>query len=139
VMTPDKEYWWQSVKIGAGPIPIETTDGWLLFYHGVSGTANGLVYSIGAALLDRDEPSKVLHRTRSYLLTPEVDYETAGFVPNVCFPCAALCDGATGRIALYYGAADTFSALAFGRVEEIVAQIKADSRVLPADAESFRG
>jgi len=139
VMTPDKEYWWQSVKIGAGPIPIETSEGWLLFYHGVSGTANGLVYSIGAALLDRDDPSRVLHRTRSYLLTPEVDYETAGFVPNVCFPCAALCDSETGRIAIYYGAADTYSALAFGRVEEIVAHIKADSRVLPSDAESFRG
>lgn len=139
VMTPDKEYWWQSVKIGAGPIPIETSEGWLLFYHGVSGTANGLVYSIGAALLDLDDPSKVLHRTRGYLLTPEAGYETTGFVPNVCFPCATLCDGETGRIAIYYGAADTYSAIAFGRVDEIVARIKADSRVLPADAESFRG
>lgn len=139
VMAADKQFWWQSVKIGAGPIPIETSEGWLLFYHGVSGTANGLVYSIGAALLDLDDPAKVLARTRSYLLTPEADYETVGFVPNVCFPCATLCDSDTGRLAIYYGAADTYSALAFGHVDEIVARIKADSRVLPADAESYRG
>lgn len=139
VMTADKSLWWQSVKIGAGPVPIETSEGWLLFYHGVSGTVNGAVYSIGAALLDLDEPAKVLARTRSYLLTPEKDYETTGFVPNVTFPCATLCDADTGRIAIYYGAADTFSALAFGHVDEIVARIKADSQVSASDAEAFRG
>jgi len=128
-MTPDKEFWWQSVKIGAGPIPIETSAGWLLFYHGVSGTANGLVYSIGAALLDLEDPSKVLHRTRSYLLTPEADYETTGFVPNVCFPCASLCDGATGRIAIYYGAADTYTAMAHCQVDEVIAWMKANNEV----------
>jgi beta-1,4-mannooligosaccharide/beta-1,4-mannosyl-N-acetylglucosamine phosphorylase len=139
VMTKDTSFWWQGVKIGAGPIPIETSEGWLLIYHGVSGTANGMVYSIGAALLDIEEPSKVLYRTKSYLLTPEADYETVGFVPNVCFPCATLCDADTGRIAIYYGAADTYSAIAFGHVDEIVARIKDDSRVLEADAQAFRG
>ncbi|MEA5116874.1 MAG: glycoside hydrolase family 130 protein, partial [Propionicimonas sp.] len=117
VMMSMKDLWWQSVKIGAGPVPIETSEGWLLFYHGVSGTANGLVYSIGAALLDLDDPARVLYRSRGYLLTPELPYETTGFVPNVCFPCATLCDGATGRLAIYYGAADTYSALAFGYVD----------------------
>ena len=52
--------WWESVKIGGGAAPIETSEGWLLFYHGVTGTCNGFVYSIGGAILDRDEPSKVL-------------------------------------------------------------------------------
>ena len=96
--------WCQSTKIGADPIPIETTEGWLLFYHGVITNCNGFVYSMGAALLDRDNPGRVLYRTNEYLLSPATDYETVGFVPNVCFPCAAISDAPTGRIALYYGA-----------------------------------
>jgi beta-1,4-mannooligosaccharide/beta-1,4-mannosyl-N-acetylglucosamine phosphorylase len=131
--------WWQGTKIGAGPIPIETNEGWLLFYHGVSGTCNGFVYSIGVALLDLENPSKVLYRSRDYLITPEADYETRGFVPNVCFPCSVLCDAPTGRLAIYYGAADTFSAVAFGKVDEIVAWLKTHSEVSAADAEEWRG
>ena len=121
--------WWQGTKIGAGPIPIETTEGWLLFYHGVSGTCNGFVYSIGAVILDIDEPSKVLYRTRDYLLTPEKSYETNGFVPNVTFPCANLYDSETGRIVIYYGAADTYTAIAFTQVDELIDYIKNNSEV----------
>jgi beta-1,4-mannooligosaccharide/beta-1,4-mannosyl-N-acetylglucosamine phosphorylase len=116
--------WWQGTKIGAGPTPIETREGWLLFYHGVSGTCNGFVYSFGAALLDLDEPHKVLYRGGDYLLTPEKDYETCGFVPNVVFPCQHLYDAPSGRIAIYYGAADTYTALAFCRVDEVIDFIK---------------
>lgn len=130
--------WWQSVKIGAGPNPIETTEGWLLFYHGVSGTCNGFVYSMGAALLDPDDPSKVLYRTRDYLLTPELPYETVGFVPNVVFPCATLHDADTGRIAVYYGAADTYVGVAYTRLEELLAHMKQNSDLVPGDSESFR-
>ncbi|MBN2023744.1 MAG: glycoside hydrolase family 130 protein [Pirellulales bacterium] len=121
--------WWQRTKIGAGPIPIETTEGWLLIYHGVMDTCNGFVYSVGAALLDLDEPWKVLYRTNQHLQTPEADYEVCGHVPNVVFPCAALCDPPTGRLAIYYGAADTCSCLAFARVEELIAFTKAHSKV----------
>ena len=121
--------WWQGTKIGAGPVPIETREGWLLFYHGVSGTCNGFVYSMGAALLDLDEPWKVRYRTRDYLLTPEKDYEISGFVPNVIFPCATLHDGATGRIAIYYGAADTYTAVAFTQVDGLLDYLKANSEV----------
>ena len=59
---------WQSTKIGAGPTPIETDAGWLVLYHGVLTSCNGFVYSMGAALLDLDEPWKVLARGRDYLL-----------------------------------------------------------------------
>jgi len=121
--------WWQGTKIGAGPIPIETSEGWLLFYHGVSTTCNGFVYSFGAVILDIDEPSKVLYRTRDYLLTPEKPYETTGFVPNVVFPCANLCDADTGRVAIYYGAADTYTALAFTQTDELIDYIKNNSEV----------
>lgn len=119
--------WWENVKIGAGPIPIETNEGWLLIYHGVTGTCNGLVYSIGGALLDLENPARVIARSRDYLLTPERDYETTGFVPNVTFPCAALHDATTGRIAIYYGGADTCTALAFAYRDELIEFIKSNS------------
>ncbi len=127
VMQPKGRSWWQPTKIGAGPIPIETREGWLLFYHGVCTTCNGFVYSIGAALLDLDEPHKVIYRSRDYLLTPEKPYENTGFVPNVCFPCAALADAATGRIAIYYGAADTYVAVAFCQVDELLDHLRHNS------------
>jgi beta-1,4-mannooligosaccharide/beta-1,4-mannosyl-N-acetylglucosamine phosphorylase len=104
---------WQATKIGAGPTPIETTEGWLLFYHGVLTSCNGFVYSFGAALLDVDQPWKVLYRTAPYLMSPQTLYECVGDVPNVVFPCAALVDAPTGRIAIYYGGADTVTGLAF--------------------------
>ncbi len=112
--------WWQGTKVGAGPSPIETSEGWLLFYHGVTTTCNGYVYSMGAALLDLEEPWKVIACAKEAFLTPEAPYELAGFVPGVCFPVGCLCDGPSGRIAIYYGAADTVSALCFCQAEEIV-------------------
>lgn len=124
VMSPCGSGWWDSKKIGAGPVPIETSEGWLLFYHGVLSTCNGFNYSIGAALLDLDQPWKVIARADRYLLAPEADYEVTGRVPNVCFPCAALVDGATDRLALYYGAADTHTAVAYARVPEVIDFIK---------------
>ncbi len=138
VMTRGGSGWWQGTKIGGGPIPIETTEGWLLFYHGVSGTANGFVYSMGAALLDLESPSQVIYRTRDYLLTPEKPYETTGFVPNVVFPCATLHDAATGRIAIYYGAADTYVAVAYTQVDELLDYMRKNSELNPGDAEQVR-
>ena len=111
---------WQTTKVGAGPVPIETSEGWLLFYHGVLTSCNGFVYSMGAALLDLDEPSRVIARTAPYLLHPKELYEQVGDVPNVVFPCAALTDPETGRIAIYYGAADTVTALALCQVDEVI-------------------
>jgi beta-1,4-mannooligosaccharide/beta-1,4-mannosyl-N-acetylglucosamine phosphorylase len=120
---------WQSTKVGAGPIPIETPDFWLLFYHGVLTSCNGFVYSMGAALLDLEQPWKVRYRSAPYLLSPQTLYECVGDVPNVAFPCAALVDGPTGRIAIYYGGADTVTALAFARLDEVVEFVKANSEV----------
>jgi beta-1,4-mannooligosaccharide/beta-1,4-mannosyl-N-acetylglucosamine phosphorylase len=115
---------WQSTKIGAGPIPIETTQGWLMIYHGVLTSCNGFVYSMGAALLDINQPWKVLFRTEPYILHPKELYEQVGDVPNVTFPCAALTDSETGRIAIYYGAADTVTCLGFCQIDELIAFIK---------------
>ncbi|AGC68131.1 glycosidase [Thermoclostridium stercorarium subsp. stercorarium DSM 8532] len=125
--------WWQSLKIGSGAAPIETSEGWLLFYHGVVLTCSGYVYSMGACILDTDNPSIVKYRSGSYILTPEEWYEERGFVPNVVFPCAALCDADTGRIAIYYGAADSYVALAFTTVDEIIDFIKANDEATNDD------
>jgi len=127
VMSPS--WGWQSTKIGAGPIPIETSEGWVMIYHGVLTSCNGFVYSVGAALLDLDQPWKVIARTRPYILSPQALYECVGDVPNVVFPCAALVDAETGRMALYYGGADTVTGLAFGYVQELVDFIKENSLV----------
>ena len=127
VMSPGTDGWWDDVKIGAGPIPIETSAGWLLIYHGVASCCNGYIYSIGGVILDRDEPARVLYRSKGYLIQPEESYEIAGLVPNVLFPCATLVDSDTGRMAIYYGAADTYTCLAFGFVEELVKYIIEDT------------
>lgn len=134
--SPDLTYWgkhrfvfgtiksnesaWQSTKVGPGPAPIETDEGWLLIYHGVITTCNGYVYRMGSALLDRDEPWKVLYRSKEYIFAPYELYECVGDVPNVTFPCAALTDSDTGRIAIYYGCADTVTGLCFTTVDDLI-------------------
>jgi beta-1,4-mannooligosaccharide/beta-1,4-mannosyl-N-acetylglucosamine phosphorylase len=118
---------WQSTKVGAGPTPIETPEGWLLIYHGVLTSCNGFVYSFGAALLDLEKPWKVIYRTRPYLLNPREYYECVGDVPNVVFPCAALVDPPTGRMAIYYGGADTVTCLAFAYLHEVVEFVRGHS------------
>jgi beta-1,4-mannooligosaccharide/beta-1,4-mannosyl-N-acetylglucosamine phosphorylase len=123
VMGP-RPWTWESTKVGAGPVPIETEDGWLLIYHGVLTSCNGFVYSMGAALLDLEEPWKIIARGHDYLLSPRVPYEQIGDVPNVVFPCAALVDRATDRVIVYYGGADTVVCLAHGYLSEIVASTR---------------
>jgi beta-1,4-mannooligosaccharide/beta-1,4-mannosyl-N-acetylglucosamine phosphorylase len=115
---------WQSTKIGAGPTPIETPEGWLVLYHGVLTSCNGFVYSMGAALLDLDQPWKVLARARDYLLSPQVPYEQVGDVPNVVFPCAALVDHELDRLSIYYGAADTVVCLAHACLSELLDAVR---------------
>jgi beta-1,4-mannooligosaccharide/beta-1,4-mannosyl-N-acetylglucosamine phosphorylase len=140
--SPDLDFWgrhrhvmspvgdsWMYTKVGGGPVPVETSEGWLLVYHGVLQSCNGFVYSAGVALLDREQPWKVTARSRHYILSPQTAYECVGDVPNVVFPCALLCDAATGRLAIYYGAADTCTGMAFSTVDELVAFARRDSLV----------
>ena len=117
---------WQGTKVGAGPTPIETAEGWLLLYHGVLTSCNGFVYSMGAALLDLDRPWRVIARLSDYLVAPHEPYEQVGDVPNVVFPCAALVDPASGRLAIYYGGADTVTCLAFAHISELLAALAAE-------------
>ena len=124
-VTPFEESAWQCTKIGAGSVPfLVPGEGWLMFYHGVINTCNGFRYSMGAAILDENDPTKVLHRTMAYLLAPAAPYELAGDVPDVVFPCAALHDLEQDKVSVYYGAADTTVCMAFGRISEIIDFIK---------------
>ena len=126
VMTPEQS--WERLKIGAGPIPIETSEGWLLIYHGALQSCSGLVYSFSAALLDINEPWKVIARAKPYLMSPQKMYECVGDTGNVVFPCAALCDSDTGRLALYYGCADTVTSLAFCYIDDIIDFVKEEGQ-----------
>ncbi len=82
---------------------------------------------MGAALLDEHEPDQVKYRTQSYLLGPSELYEQVGDVPNVVFPCAALHDTTEDKLAIYYGAADTVVALAYGKLSEVIQFTKENS------------
>lgn len=94
----------ESGFIGGGCPPIETKLGWLLIYHGVFDTSEGYIYSAAAALLDIDNPTKVIARLVDPLFEPELDYEKNGVVSNVVFPTGtALFDD---TLYIYYGAAD---------------------------------
>ena len=111
----EKKYEWEALKIGAGPPPIKTRHGWLLIYHGVD---KDHIYHVGAALLDLNNPFKVIARTRKPILSPLMEYERIGDIPNVVFPTGAVV--INNELFLYYGAADKRIALATINMDELV-------------------
>jgi len=115
---------WGDLKVGAGAPPIRTDEGWLIIYHGARRTAQGLVYCAGAAMLDLEQPWKVVARPKEYLLAPTEAYERVGDVANVVFPSAAVVEP-DGEVKVYYGAADTVIALATARLEDLIAFCRA--------------
>jgi predicted GH43/DUF377 family glycosyl hydrolase len=120
VLQPRDGAWWDSHRIGIGPPPLRTQDGWLLVYHGVKTTVAGDMYRVGLALLDLEEPTRVLRRLPAWVLAPLAPYERTGDVPNVVFPCGLLHDPATDEIRLYYGAADSSICLATARLRDVL-------------------
>ena len=86
---------------GLSPQPIETAEGWLVIYHGVRHTPAGAIYRVGLALLDLDDPRRVLKRGEEWVVGPRESYEVTGEIPNVVFPCGAVLDDATGELRLY--------------------------------------
>jgi len=112
--------YWDAGKIGLSPPPIETPEGWLVIYHGVRRTPGGVIYRMGLALLDLEEPTNVLHRAEEWVFGPSEPYEQRGDVPNVVFACGTVVDKATGELRMYYGAADSCIAVATARVVDLV-------------------
>ncbi len=125
VLAPRHGAWWDSRRIGLGPPPLRTDHGWLIVYHGVKDTVSGALYRVGLALTDLVEPSRVTHRLPGWVFGPDTDYERTGDVPNAVFPCGLIHDEITGKLHMYYGAADTTVALATARFDDVVAAVLA--------------
>jgi predicted GH43/DUF377 family glycosyl hydrolase len=112
--------WWDANKIGLSPPLIETPEGWLMIYHGVRQTAGGCLYRLGLALLDLENPERVLRRGDQWVFGPEAPYEREGDVDNVVFPCGYTIAPDQDTIHLYYGGADTCIALASGSIRQLL-------------------
>jgi predicted GH43/DUF377 family glycosyl hydrolase len=116
--------WWDAGKIGLGPPPLETPEGWLVLYHGVHATSDGPIYRAGLALLDLDHPGIVLNRTDEWVFGPAAPYEIIGDVGRVVFPCGWIRDEATDRLLIYYGAADTSIGVAVASFSAVLDRIR---------------
>jgi predicted GH43/DUF377 family glycosyl hydrolase len=116
--------WWDANKIGLSPQPIETPEGWLIIYHGVRQTPAGCLYRLGLALLDLEDPVKVIRRGDEWIFGPDEPYERVGDVGDVVFPCGVTVNRETDELRIYYGAADTSIAIASGKVSELLDWLK---------------
>lgn len=110
-------------KIGPTP-PIKTKDGWLEIIHGVWKENGEFCYSIGAMLLDLEDPTKIIGLLDRWILTPTEPFETDGRVANVVFPCGAIAEEEKDEIRIYYGAADEHVGLAKGKLSELLDALK---------------
>lgn len=119
VLKPEFEH--ESSYLGGGCPPIETTEGWLLIYHGVKDTINGYVYSACAALLDLENPKIEIARLPYALFKPEYEWELRGDVNNVCFPTGAALFN--DMLHIYYGAADERIAVATVSISALLAEL----------------
>lgn len=120
ILLPVRPGWWDSTRVGLGPPPIETSEGWLIIYHGVRMTCSGSLYRIGLALLDLEEPWKIRKRSDQWVFGPHESYERVGDVPGVTFPTGTVYDKDTDELTMYYGAADTSVCLATAQLKDII-------------------
>lgn len=118
--------WWDANKIGLNISPIETSEGWLLIYHGVRTTASSSLYRLGLALLDLENPQKVIYRGSEWVMGPREVYECMGDVPYAIFPCGATVNSEKDEVNIYYGAADMSIALATARLSELIDFVKSN-------------
>lgn len=131
--SPDLVYWGDSKEVlhtgdlwnfgisGIGPstVPYRTDEGWLIIYHAIMNNCTSREYSVGAALLDLEDPSKLVAYAKHPLLYPEAEYEMVGLVDHVCFPCAKIIEP-DGELKLYYGGADTVQCMATAQLDDVI-------------------
>lgn len=112
---PPRAGFFDSAKTGGSCVPIRTDRGWLEIYHGSDEQDK---YALGGCILDINDPGKVVARSQEPIMVPEADYEVKGFYGNVVFSCGAI-DHEDGRVDIYYGAADEYTAAASTTIDDI--------------------
>lgn len=130
--SPDLKHWgdhrclfktrhayWDGARIGLACQPIEIPEGWLILYHGVRRTTASQLYRIGMALLDRDDPCRVLRRSEEWVLGPREDYERIGDVSDVTFVTGGVIMEEKNQLYVYYGAADDKVAVAMADMDQV--------------------
>ena len=140
--SPDLKHWgdhraliktrsayWDCHRVGLGCQPIETPEGWIIFYHGARSTSAGAIYRVGLALLALEEPWRVLRRSDEWVLGPRAPYERVGDVGDVVFPTGVIVHKETDQLNLYYGAADCSVAVAIANYSDIIDYIMSCPRV----------
>jgi len=120
VLITTRHAFWDGQRVGLACQPIETSQGWLVFYHGVRNTTAGAIYRLGLVLLDLEEPWKVMRRSHEWILGPKAEYERIGDVSDVVFPSGATVNENSGKLYLYYGAADSTVAVATAKLSDIM-------------------
>jgi predicted GH43/DUF377 family glycosyl hydrolase len=142
--SPDLHYWgeprvllaarrgsaWDANKIGLGPPPLLTKDGWLICYHGVRQTASGSIYRLGLAMLDKDDPAKVIARSSEWVMGPSAAYEQSGDVPGVVFSCGWVLRDDGDTLHLYYGAADSVVGVAEASLARLLSHLESHQGTL---------
>jgi len=108
-------------KIGGSTPPLRTNEGWLIIYHGVENGGQGY-YRVGAALLDLNDPTKVIGRATDWIMEPEFDYEIEGFYKGCVFPTGNVI--VDGTLYVYYGGADKYVGLATCKVKDLLEFVK---------------
>lgn len=114
--------WWDANKVGLSPPPLATSEGWLILYHGVRQTASGSIYRLGLALLDLEDPTRVIRRSNEWVFGPKASYEREGDVDDVVFPCGWVVRDKT--LMLYYGAADSCIGLATASIDDVIDYVR---------------
>lgn len=112
-------YHWDELKVGPGAPPIKTNEGWLNIFHGVYATMSGVVYRLGVALHDLEDPVRVRGVADDWILQPEDPWEVSGYVPNVVFTCGTVPED-DGLLRLYWGGADSVICTGTARIADLI-------------------
>ena len=113
--------WWETQRIGAGTVPILTKYGWFLLYHGVDDKG---IYRVGSLILDKDNPTKVIARTKDFIMEPDQSFELEGLYDGCVFPTGTVVKD--GTLYVYYGCADKYIGLATANFEQLLEDVMKD-------------
>jgi len=119
VIIKPETYHWDEMKIGPGATPIKTDKGWLNIYHGVFETMSGVVYRLGVALHDLNDPSIIIGVSDQWILQPDDPWEITGYVSNVVFTCGAVPEK-DGSVKIYWGGADSVMCVGSANINDLI-------------------